>query len=111
MLYMCPESPAWYVKNGGRYDRAYQSLRRLRNTDLQAARDVYSTYLQRRAKAKVSPVEAVSFLQRVLELFTVPRIRRATTASYVVMLSQQLCGSRRWPLDLVMSRTNTDETV
>jgi MFS family permease len=28
----------------------------------------------------------------LLELFTVPRIRRATLASYTVMLSQQLCG-------------------
>jgi hypothetical protein len=31
---------------------------------------------------------------RFIELFTVPRIRRATVASDVVMLAQQMCGSK-----------------
>ncbi|KIV82060.1 hypothetical protein PV11_04196 [Exophiala sideris] len=91
MLHMCPESPAWYIKNE-RYDNAFQSLCRLRNTELQAAGDVYSTYLQRRAKTKVEDSEEPTFARKIMELFTIPRIRRATMASYVVMLSQQLCG-------------------
>lgn len=94
MLQMCPESPAWYIKNGEQYDKAFQSLCRLRNTEIQAAKDVYSIYLQRRAKAKTGSLEESTFGRKVLELLTKPRIRRATTASYVVMLSQQLCGSK-----------------
>ncbi|KAJ9603604.1 hypothetical protein H2200_011790 [Cladophialophora chaetospira] len=90
-LYICPESPAWFLK-GDRYDLAFRSLRRLRNTDLQAAKELYSTYQQSIAKAKIAAQQKISFSKRVFDLFTVPRIRRATTAAYVVMLSQQLCG-------------------
>ncbi|KIX00751.1 uncharacterized protein Z518_09816 [Rhinocladiella mackenziei CBS 650.93] len=92
MLYICAESPAWYIKHGERYDRAFRSLCKLRNTELQAAKEVYATYVQRRARSKVSGPDDVSFFGKIIELFTIPRIRRAITASYVVMLSQQLCG-------------------
>jgi MFS family permease len=92
MLYFCPESPAWYVKKGNRYDLAFRSLVRLRNTELQAAKELYSTYRQHVVKSKVADPEEPSFSRRICDLFVVPRIRRATTASYVVMLSQQLCG-------------------
>jgi hypothetical protein len=34
-----------------------------------------------------------SFTGKIIELFTIPRNRRAAVAAYVVMLSQQLCGS------------------
>ena len=88
---MCPESPAWHLKKGERYDLAYRSLKILRNTDLQAAKELYSIYLQRRAKSSIAPTQG-SYIQKIGELFSVPRIRRATTASYAVMLSQQLCG-------------------
>ena len=90
MLYMCPESPAWHLKSGGRYDRAFRSLQILRNTELQAAKELYATHLQRSAKSSVL-VEPF-YSRSLIELFTVPRIRRATVATYVVMLSQQLCG-------------------
>ncbi|KIW27953.1 uncharacterized protein PV07_07647 [Cladophialophora immunda] len=92
MLYMCPESPAWYVKHGDRYDLAFQSLCRLRNSELLAAKELYASYIQRTARLKIEDQKDTSFLRKVLDLFIVPRIRRATTASYVVMLSQQLCG-------------------
>ncbi|KAL2404793.1 Glucose transporter GlcP [Exophiala dermatitidis] len=91
LVYMCPESPAWYIKNNNRYDLAFRSLRKLRNSDLQAAKDIFSTYLQRRSQAKPGAA-GKSLFRRLPELFTIPRIRRATVASYVVMLSQQLCG-------------------
>ncbi|OAP65430.1 hypothetical protein AYL99_01402 [Fonsecaea erecta] len=92
MLYMCPESPAWFLKHGDRYDLAFRSLCSLRNGELLAAKELYASHLQRTARLKMADQQDVSFLRKVRELFTVPRIRRATTASYVVMLSQQLCG-------------------
>ncbi|KAF2107723.1 hypothetical protein BDV96DRAFT_505682 [Lophiotrema nucula] len=88
VIYICPESPAFYVKYGERYDLAFRSLTRLRNTELQAARDVYLSYLQQPAKTSAN----ASYAQQVKELFTTPRIRRATLAAYTTMLSQQLCG-------------------
>jgi hypothetical protein len=33
-----------------------------------------------------------NFFTRVIELFTIPRIRRATQASGIVMIAQQMCG-------------------
>ncbi|KAL5382310.1 hypothetical protein DPSP01_006707 [Paraphaeosphaeria sporulosa] len=88
IIYICPESPAWYLKHGNRYDLAFSSLARLRNTELQAAREVYINYLQRPEKVSTHP----SYLQQVVQLATIPRIRRATLAAYTVMISQQLCG-------------------
>lgn len=91
LIFTCPESPAWYLKKGARYDLAFRSLGKLRNSELQAAKELYATYLQRQAGGKIAPSKT-SFFAKVLELFTTPRIRRATLASYTVMLSQQLCG-------------------
>ncbi|KAJ9636165.1 hypothetical protein H2204_005437 [Knufia peltigerae] len=92
LLYICPESPAWCIKHGQRYRLAFGNLCKFRNSELQAAKEIYATYLQHHVKAKVGNAEVVSFFARISELFTIPRIRRATTGSYVAMLSQQLCG-------------------
>jgi hypothetical protein len=91
LVYMCPESPAWYIKRG-RYDRAFRSLCALRNTELQAAKELYYTYTQQSAMTSSTKTET-SFTGKIIELFTIPRNRRAAVAAYVVMLSQQLCGS------------------
>lgn len=108
MVYTCPESPAWHIKSE-RYNQAYLSLQRLRNTDLQAARELYATYLQQQSRSTNNPkpltttpnndnplhpkpTTTATYLTRLLQLFTTPRIRNATLASYTVMLSQQLCG-------------------
>lgn len=88
LVHVCPESPAWEIKHGERYDRAYASLVRLRNTEVQAARELYLSYLQGRA----SPKQDGSYWAQLTDLFTIPRIRRATLAAYTVMVSQQLCG-------------------
>lgn len=94
-VYTCPESPAWHTK-ANRYSHAYRSLQRLRNTDLQAARELYATYLQEQTRSKSHDEEFLrpktTYLTRISELLTVPRIRNATLASYTVMFSQQLCG-------------------
>ncbi|KZT72160.1 hypothetical protein DAEQUDRAFT_664568 [Daedalea quercina L-15889] len=85
-VYMLPESPRWLLTKG-RYDQAYDSLLRLRNSPLQAARDLYYIHVQLEAEA-----ESFSGRNRYLELFTVPRNRRATLASFTVMFMQQFCG-------------------
>lgn len=90
LLFTCPDSPMWYLKKGARYDRAFQALRILRNSELQAAKELYAIYLQRQAKGESGVGQG--FLTKLVELFTVPRIRRATLAAYTLMFSQQLCG-------------------
>ncbi|KAF2727152.1 hypothetical protein EJ04DRAFT_570632 [Polyplosphaeria fusca] len=42
-IYFCPESPRWLMSKK-RYAKAYQSFLRLRNTPIQAARDLYYTH-------------------------------------------------------------------
>lgn len=74
----------------GRYQDAYNSLCRLRNTPLQAARDLF--YISSLLEIESSIIGESSYLTRFFELFTIPRVRRATLASFVVMLAQQMCG-------------------
>jgi hypothetical protein len=70
---------------------AYQSLKRLRNTELQAARDLYYIFAQLRMEARLIKTKS-NYIGRFIELFTIPRVRRATLASFVVMIAQQMCG-------------------
>ncbi|KAI9878143.1 MAG: hypothetical protein M1830_001789 [Pleopsidium flavum] len=88
-IYFCPESPRWYIKKG-RYQKAYKSLCRLRNTPLQAARDLYYIHAQIIEEAAI--IGQSSYITRFIELFTIPRVRRATLASWTVMIAQQMCG-------------------
>ena len=34
------------------------------------------------------------YIARFIQLFTIARVRRATLAAFVVMIAQQMCGSR-----------------
>ncbi|KAF2083724.1 galactose-proton symport [Saccharata proteae CBS 121410] len=88
-IYFCPESPRWLMKKGN-YAKAYRSLCRLRNTPLQAARDLYYVHAQLEIESHV--IGRSNYILRFIELFTIPRVRRATLASFVVMLAQQMCG-------------------
>lgn len=94
--YFCPESPRWYLKKG-RHIKAWQSLLRLRNTPLQAARDLYyihSLLEYEKTLVQESGLKVTSnMFTRFVELFTIPRIRRATWAAGIVMIAQQMCGS------------------
>jgi hypothetical protein len=74
----------------GRYHDAYQSFKRLRNTELQAARDLY--YVHRQLVEEFDVLKGSTYFSRLIELFTIPRVRRATLASFVVMIAQQMCG-------------------
>jgi sugar porter (SP) family MFS transporter len=88
-IFFCPESPRWLMKKN-RYPEAYHSLIRLRHTELQAARDLYYIHVQLHQESKI--IRGDTYLRRLAELFTIPRVRRATLASFVVMLAQQMCG-------------------
>ncbi|KAF8152368.1 sugar transporter [Crassisporium funariophilum] len=88
-IYFCPESPRWYMKKD-RYADAFKSFCRLRNCDLQAARDMYYVHCQ--LVEEMAVLKGSNYFSRFYELFTIPRIRRATLASWVVMIAQQMCG-------------------
>ncbi|KAH8925840.1 hypothetical protein BT69DRAFT_1348453 [Atractiella rhizophila] len=88
-IYFCPESPRWLIKKN-RYQEAWASLVKLRFTELQAARDLYYIHVQITEEQKV--MRGASYFTRFGELFTIPRLRRATLASGIVMLAQQMCG-------------------
>jgi hypothetical protein len=88
-VWFCPESPRWYLKKG-RYQDAFKSFCRLRNTELQAAKDLY--YVHRQLLEEFSALKESTYLGRFYDLFTVPRLKRATLASWVAMIAQQMCG-------------------
>lgn len=96
-IYFCPESPRWLLKKR-RVAKAYRSLLRLRNSPLQAARDLYYIHAQLVYEDLLLEQSGLpktgNFFTRFIEIFTVPRLRRATQASGIVMLAQQMCGSR-----------------
>jgi hypothetical protein len=73
-----------------RYPEAYRSLLRLRHSSLQAARDLYYIHVQLVEESKI--IHGTNYFVRFSELFTIPRVRRATLASFTVMLAQQMCG-------------------
>jgi hypothetical protein len=80
----------------GRYPDAYKSLERLRRHPVQAARDLYCQSLSLLIAQFTDPSQDIHVLleaekeltrgrNRYVELFTVPRNRRATLASFIVM--------------------------
>jgi MFS family permease len=105
-IFFAPESPRWLIKKG-RHNQAYRSLIRLRNTPLQAARDLYYIHSQLVAEERLIQAEGSdksNFFTRAVELFTIPRVRRATQASGIIMIAQQMCGSMN---TLLHSQTHT----
>jgi MFS family permease len=74
----------------GRYPQAFKSLLRLRFSELQAARDLY--YIHKQLEIEQAIVGKSNYVTRFTQLFTIPRVRRATLASFVVMIAQQMCG-------------------
>ncbi|CAO2647249.1 Nn.00g081710.m01.CDS01 [Neocucurbitaria sp. VM-36] len=94
-VWFVPESPRWLMKKK-KYAKAYKSFLRLRNTPLQAARDLYYTHAlleQEEVLVREAGLNPKSnFFTRFGELFTIPRVRRATQASGIAMIAQQMCG-------------------
>ncbi|KAI9792520.1 MAG: hypothetical protein M1816_002040 [Peltula sp. TS41687] len=117
LVFICPESPRFLIRKSKRYPKAYESLRHLRETPLQACRDLYGIHSQLQIETEIlqrrrlqvegrlqiegqwysqdlyqKQVQSSKWWQRVLRLFTVARNRRAALAAFIVMISQQLCG-------------------
>ncbi|TAQ86026.1 hypothetical protein B7494_g5655 [Chlorociboria aeruginascens] len=94
-IWFCPESPRWLMKKH-KAAKAYKSLLRLRNTPLQAARDLYAIHAQLIYEDALLEKAGLSknsnMFTRFFEIFTIPRLRRATQASGIVMIAQQMCG-------------------
>jgi MFS family permease len=96
-VWFCPESPRWLISKKN-FAKAYRSLLRLRNVPLQAARDLY--FIQAQIVQEEVLIEESGFAKtgnlftRFIELFTVPRLFRATEASGIAMIIQQMCGSK-----------------
>ncbi|KAI1906475.1 hypothetical protein LOZ61_006660 [Ophidiomyces ophidiicola] len=86
VIFLCPESPRWYISKGAHY-KAYRSMCRLRFNKIQAARDLFymHTLLEAESRMKLGQ-------PKIVELVTVPRNRRAMLASEIVMFMQQFCG-------------------
>ncbi|CCE28959.1 related to sorbitol transporter [Claviceps purpurea 20.1] len=89
LIFFCPESPRWFIKKN-RYRDAMRSLCRLRNTRIQAARDLYYIHVQLQVEQEYAGHG--NYVNRFIELFKIPRNRRATLASFIVMIAQQMCG-------------------
>ncbi|KAF2108423.1 hypothetical protein BDV96DRAFT_587778 [Lophiotrema nucula] len=91
-IYTLPESPRWLLMraregNRKKYEEAFLALCKLRHTKLQAGRDLFlMNYLI--AGEEINMTQERPFR----ELFTLPRNRRALTASVILMFLQQFCG-------------------
>lgn len=90
-VYFCPESPRWLIQKD-KLNKAYREFRRIRNSDIQAARDTYYTWVGVQIEKKINKNKNL-FIQ-FWELFSVPRNRRASLATWIVMFGQQFCGVR-----------------
>ncbi|KAL8691783.1 MAG: hypothetical protein Q9224_004096 [Gallowayella concinna] len=115
LVYMGSESPRWLIKKQ-RYAEAYIGLSRLRGSPLLAARDLVFIWTQLRVETILfmrtnkdiidlehripyldpqvyrREIGLLGYGRRISQLFTIPRARRATIASFLVMTAQQMTG-------------------
>ncbi|KAL8671853.1 MAG: hypothetical protein Q9168_003669 [Polycauliona sp. 1 TL-2023] len=85
-VFMCPESPRWYMSKG-RHFKAYQSMCKLRYNKIQAARDIYYMHTLLEAENDIKQDR-----NKFIEIIRLPRNRRALIASELLMFMQQFCG-------------------
>lgn len=79
----------WYIQHE-KPNKAFRSFQRLRFSNVQAARDTYYTHVGVELERKAN--KGKNLFTQFVELFTVPRNRRATLATWIVMFGQQFCG-------------------
>lgn len=73
-----PESPRWLMKKG-KYEKAFAAMLRLRGNEILAARDIYYIFVLLNEEASI-----VRGHNRVYEMFSIGRNRRAMFASQIV---------------------------
>lgn len=83
-----PESPRWLMGKQ-RHREAFESLKELRFTELQAARDCFYQYV---LLSEEGSYEGVPYFKRLWEMFTVRRNRNGALGAWIVMFMQQFCG-------------------
>lgn len=81
LIYFCPESPRWYMKKG-RYTDAWKAMIQLRHNEIQVARDMYAIHSQLAIEHKI--LSRNNYVTRFTQLFTIPRVRRATLSAFTV---------------------------
>ena len=109
VLFLCPESPRYHLMKGPNYDpeRAYAIHRTLRNTELQALRDMYTVHksieqeymgmVSGDGRSKLSPGfwwTMRDFVRQFKQLFQQRRLYNAVMSTSTVALAQQLCGGK-----------------
>lgn len=92
-VYLCPESPRWFMMTKNDYQSAYDALLKLRSSTLQAARDLY--YIHKTLEVEMKMKEGKNLWK---EMFTVPRNRRACQSSLFLMFMQQVRAVVLFPL-------------
>ncbi|KAL9044923.1 MAG: hypothetical protein Q9214_001974, partial [Letrouitia sp. 1 TL-2023] len=115
LVFVGSESPRWLIKKQ-RYAEGYSVLLRLRENSLLAARDLVfiraqlevETILFMRSTTDIielgnevphldqrlyrRQISLLGYGRRIVQLFTIPRVRRSTLASFIVMTAQQMSG-------------------
>lgn len=116
LIFVCPESPRFLMKHG-RYTAAYRTLLALRGEPVITAKEMLYVHYQmdvemrflrhKRRDAEFATNDnkaslkrafcsrsgrSINYWQKLGQLFTVKRIRRAMVAAVVCMVGQQLCG-------------------
>jgi MFS family permease len=104
--FFCPESPRYHLMKGPNYspEKAFKILCQLRNTELQALRDMYAVYksieqenigMNEESHANQSPGfwwTIRDFFMQFKQLFQQRRLYNALISAGTVNLAQQLCG-------------------
>lgn len=88
-IWFCPESPRWLMKHG-KFAKGFRSMCRLRAHPIIAARDYYYSNVIYTEELRVA--KGAGYFQRLSDIFTIPRIRRANYGASTVMIAQQMCG-------------------